>query len=195
VLFTAGDPSDGFYIVLSGAVRAFRVSLSGREQTIHVERTGGALAEVAVFDGDPYPSTAVAEEDSEVLFIAKDQMRKLMLQYPETALNALAYVAGKLRMVAAMMEQIALMDVGQRLAKLLLDEVNACAPDKAAGAVSFPLSLSHAQIAARLGSVREVITRALHKLAQQRIIEMRGRRIVVLDLNGLRRRAERHVSG
>ena len=69
ILFTAHDPANGLYVVLSGSVRAFRENIEGREQTIHVERAGGLLAEVAVFDGGPYPSSTVAEEDSEVLFL------------------------------------------------------------------------------------------------------------------------------
>lgn len=194
VLFTAHDPSEGLYIVLSGAIRAFRVSLSGREQTIHVERTGGALAEVAVFDGGPYPSTTIAEEDSEVLFLPTHEVRSFMLQNPEAALAALSVIAGKLRSVAAMLEQLALMDVGQRLARLLLEEAKKKMPQPKNG-VSFSFPQSHSQIAAQLGSVREVITRGLHKLTQQGVIEVRGHRITVLDVRALRKHAESHPAG
>jgi CRP-like cAMP-binding protein len=189
ILFNANEPSEGLYIVLSGSVRAFRVNLDGREQTIHVERAGGTLAEVAVFDGDPYPSTTVAEEDSEVLFLARDDVRRFMLQHPEAAVNALAIMAKKLRMVASMVEQLALMDVAQRLATLLLDEAKKNTPDLKDG-ISFSLPLSHTQIAARLGSVREVVTRGLQKLTQQSVIEVRGHRIVVLSVKELRAHAE-----
>lgn len=191
VLFTANAPSDGLYIVLSGAVRAFRVNLDGREQTIHVEHGGGTLAEVAVFDGGPYPSTTIAEEDSEVLFLAKDDVRGFLLRHPEVALTALEIIAKKLRMVAAMVEQLALMDVGQRLAILLLKEARNSTPDLKDG-ISFSLPLSHSQIAARLGSVREVVTRGLQKLTQQGVIQVRGHRIIVLSLNKLRAHAENH---
>src|SRR3982750_3898584 len=69
ILFVAGDEARGLYVVVEGAVRAFRVNPDGREQIIHVERAGATLAEVPVFDEGPYPSTAAAEEDSLLLFI------------------------------------------------------------------------------------------------------------------------------
>src|SRR5665213_261407 len=106
ILFTAGEPASGLYIVLSGAIRAFRVNIDGREQTIHVEHAGGTLAEVAAFDGGPYPSTTVAEEDSDVLFLAREDVRRFMLQHPEAALTALTILAKKLRMVASLAEQL-----------------------------------------------------------------------------------------
>ena len=62
--------------MLSGSVRAFRENIQGREQTIHVERAGGTLAEVAVFDGGPYPSNAIADEDSEVLLLSTEDVRR-----------------------------------------------------------------------------------------------------------------------
>lgn len=191
ILFTANTRANGLYIVLSGCVRAFRVNLDGREQTIHVERVGGTLAEVAVFDGGPYPSTTIAEEETEVLFLAKEDIHRFMLHHPEVAIAALGIMAKKLRMVASMVEQLALMDVGQRLATLLLEEAKKSKPGLHDGA-SFSLPLSHSQIAARLGSVREVVTRGLQKLTRLGIIEVRGHRIIVLNAKELQSHAENH---
>lgn len=189
ILFTANERANGLYVVLSGSVRAFRDNVEGREQTIHVERAGGILAEVAVFDRGPYPSTAIADEDSEILFLATEDVRSFMLAHPEAALTALANMAKKLRIVASLVERLALKDVGQRLATLLLEEARLVSP-KLRDGVSFSLPLSHAQLASRLGSVREVVTRALHKLAHSGVIETRGHRIVVLDVKALTAQAE-----
>lgn len=191
ILFTAEAPADGFYIVITGSVRAFRVNLDGREQTIHVEHAGGTLAEVAVFDGGAYPSTAMAEENSEVLFVSRQSIHRFLLRYPEAALSMLSYMAKKLRAVASLAEQLALKDVSQRLATLLLEEAGRNGPDLTDGA-SFSLPLSHTQLASRLGSVREVVTRGLQKLAHMGIIEMHGHRVVVLDVQALRAQAENH---
>jgi CRP-like cAMP-binding protein len=191
ILFAANEPAAGLYIVLSGSVRAFRENVEGREQTIHVERAGGILAEVPVFDGGPYPSTAVADEDSEVLFLATKDVRRFMLAHPEAALAALANMAKKLRIVASLAEQLALKDVSQRLATLLLTEARLVSP-KLQNGDSFSLPLSHTQLASRLGSVREVVARALHKLAQNGIIETRGHRVVVLNVQALSAQAESH---
>lgn len=191
ILFTANSPADGFYIVLSGSIRAFRVNLDGREQTIHVEHAGGTLAEVAVFDGGCYPSTAMAEENSQALFLGKQYVHHFLLQYPEAALSILSYMAKKLRTVASLAEHLALKDVSQRLATLLLEEAQRNIPDLTDGA-SFSMPLSHTQLASRLGSVREVVTRGLQKLVHLGIIEMHGHRIIVLNVKALHAEAQTH---
>lgn len=191
ILFSANEPADGMYVVLSGSVRAFRENMDGREQTIHVERDGSTLAEVSVFDGGPYPSTTMAEEDSELLFLAREDVRRFMLKYTEVALTALAMMAKKLRTVASLAEQLALKDVSQRLATLLLEEAKRKNTQLQDG-VSFSLSLSHTQLASRLGSVREVVSRSLQKLVQQEVLAIRGHRIVILDLETLRGLTENH---
>lgn len=191
MLFTANQPAEGMYVVLSGSVRAFRENVDGREQTIHVEGVGGTLAEVSVFDGGPYPSSTMAEEDSELLFLAKKDVRRFLLQHPEAALTALAILARKLRTVASLVEQLALKDVTQRLATLLLEEARRKNPALLDG-VSFSMPLSHTQLASRLGSVREVVTRSLQKLVQQGIVAIHGHRIVILDLQALQEQTDPH---
>lgn len=191
VLFTANEPAEGMYVVLSGSVRAFRENIDGREQTIHVESVGGMLAEVPVFDGGPYPSTTMAEVDSELLFLAKEDVRRFLLQHPEAALTALAILAKKLRTVASLAEQLSLKDVTQRLAMLLLEEARRKNFQLKDG-VSFSLPLSHTQLASRLGSVREVVTRSLQKLVQQEIVAMHGHRVEILDLQALRAQTDPH---
>lgn len=191
ILFAANERSSGLYIVLLGSVRAFRENIQGREQTIHVERAGGTLAEVAVFDGGPYPSNAIADEDSEVLFLATEDVQRFLLRYPQAALTALAHMAKKLRAVASLAEQLALKDVAQRLATLLLEEARRTTPQLRDG-ISFSLPLSHSQLASHLGSVREVVTRALQRLVQQGVIELRGHRIKILNVAALSAQAENH---
>ncbi len=124
------------------------------------------------------------QEESRVLFLAREDLLRFIETHPQVALNALRMMAGKLRSVASMVEQLALMDVNQRLAGLLLDEARKTTPRLEDGA-SFLLSLSHAQIAARLGSVRGVVTRHLQKFAQLGLIEVHGRRVIVLNARAL----------
>lgn len=182
ILFLAGEPARGLFVVVSGSVRAFRVNAKGREQTIHVENAGATLAEVPVFDDGNYPATAVAEEPSEVLFLSKGDVQRFLIVNPAAALNALRLMAGRLRRHAELVDSLALKDVGQRLAQLLLDEARAQGtPD---------LDFSNQQLAARVGSVREVVSRTLARLAQNGLIETRPRGITILDELALERFAE-----
>jgi CRP/FNR family transcriptional regulator len=188
VLFLSGDPARGLYVAVTGLLRAFRESEEGREQTIHVERAGATFAEVPVFDDGPYPSTVIAEEDSLVLFLKKEDVRRFLLENPEAALSALGLLAGRLRKITLLLEQLSLQDVAQRLAAMLVEEASNRGGVR--DGVSFLLPDSHQRIAAQLGSVREVVTRILHRFVHEQLIEIRGRRIVIRNASGLRAKAK-----
>ncbi len=189
VVFVTGEQAQGLFVVLHGAVRAVRVNADGREQTIHVEKEGGMLAEVAVFDGGSYPSTAIAETDAQLLFLAREDVLWFLRQHPEAALQALRMMAEKLRRVSGLAERLALQDVSQRLAAMLL-EMSGRAPGELRDGDSFSLPLSHGQIASRLGTVREVVTRGMQRIAQQGTIAIHGHRVVVTSAGQLVRLAE-----
>ncbi|MEO6966363.1 MAG: Crp/Fnr family transcriptional regulator, partial [Acidobacteriaceae bacterium] len=188
VLFVSGEIARGLYVTVSGALRAFRESEEGREQTIHVERAGATFAEVPVFDNGTYPSTVMAEEDSVVLFLPKEEVRHFLLNNPEAAFAALGILAGRLRKVTSLLEQLSLQDVTQRLAAMLVEEAATCG--RVEDGVSFSLPDPHQRIAARLGSVREVITRILSRFANEQIIAIHGHRITILNAAALRAKAK-----
>jgi CRP-like cAMP-binding protein len=180
MLFVAGEEARGLYVVVSGAVRAFRAGADGREQVIHTERAGATLAEVPVFDNGTYPATAVADEDSVVLFISKEDVRAVCREQPGVALAALELLAGRLRRHAELVEVLSLRAVGQRLARLLLAEARARG-ERSGGGVSFDIVATNAQIAARVGSVTEVVSRALARLHQDGLILLDNRRVTIPD--------------
>jgi len=192
ILFVGGEPARGLYVAVSGALRAFRESEEGREQTIHVELAGSTFAEVPVFDNGPYPSTVMAEEESVVLFLGKEDVRRFLLKNPEAALAALGVLAGRLRRVSSLLEQLSLQDVAQRLAAMLVEE--ASKRGNVEDGASFSLPVPHQRIAARLGSVREVITRILHRFVNEQLIAIHGRRITILNASALRAKAKMNVS-
>ncbi|HEY1213045.1 MAG TPA: Crp/Fnr family transcriptional regulator [Bryobacteraceae bacterium] len=188
ILFSAGESATGMFVVVAGTLRAFRQNPEGREQTIHVESEGATMAEVPVFDQGPYPSTVIGEENSTVLFLSKQHVRQFLLKHPEAALSALNILAKRLRHVAGLAEQLSLQDVTQRLASLLVEEAVRQKGELHDG-VSFSMPLPHQRIAARLGSVREVVTRNLHKLMDEKVIAIRGHKIIVLDSRALQAKA------
>jgi CRP-like cAMP-binding protein len=185
ILFMAGEEARGLFVIVEGAVRAFRESLDGREQVIHVERAGATIAEVPVFDDGPYPSTVAAEEDSVILCIAKRDVRNLCLSHPNIALAAIRLLAARLRRCAKLVEALSLYEVDQRLARLLLEEARSrgVRGDKQ---VAFELTLTNQQIAARIGTVREVVSRALSRLQQNGLVVVSGRAVTILDEETLR---------
>ena len=184
ILFVAGDEAAGLFVIVSGALRAFREGVDGREQVIHVERAGATIAELPVFDDRPYPSTVAAEEDSTVLFLDKRDVKSLCLANPQIALAALKMLAGRLRKCAELVEALSLREVDQRLARWLLAEARsrgARTPD----GVELTLALTNQQIAARIGSVREVVSRALARLQNNGLVVVDGRRVIISDEHAL----------
>jgi CRP/FNR family transcriptional regulator len=179
-LFFEGEEAKGLYVVAQGAIRAFRESGEGREQVIHVERAGATIAEVPMFDSGTFPSTAAAEEDSVVLFIDKRDVRRLCLERPQIALAALEILASRLRRAAELIEALSLREVDQRLARLLLSEARLRGRPAGAG-ITFELALTNQQIAARIGTVREVVSRALSRLQHNELIVVDGRRVSISD--------------
>jgi len=184
VLFLAGEPAAGLYVITEGSVRAFRTGADGREQVIHVERAVTTIAEVPVFDDGNYPSTVAAEEETVVLFLAKRDVKSLCLMHPEIALAALKLLAGRLRKCAELVEALSLREVDQRLARWLLAEARARG-QRTAGGLELTLVLTNQQIAARIGSVREVVSRALARLQQNGLIAVDGRRVTINDEQSL----------
>ena len=181
ILFSAGEISQGLFVIISGSLRAFREGVDGREQVVHVERAGATIAELPVFDEGPYPSTVAAEEDSVVLFIDKRVIRSLCDKQPAFALSALKLLAGRLRKCAELVEALSLREVDQRLARWLLNEARSRGNRLAGKSLEINLVLTNQQIAARIGSVREVVSRALNRLQQNDLIVIEGRKIIITD--------------
>lgn len=184
-LFGAGEKATGLYVVVEGALRAYRMSVDGREQVIHVEREGATIAEAPVFDDGPTPSTVAAESDAVVLFIDTRDVRRLCLDHPAIALAALKVLAGRLRRCSDLVATLSLQDVGQRLARFLLSEA-AARGERTSEGVAFDLALTKEQIATRIGSVREVVSRAFTRLQNDGLVAVDGHRVTLLDEAALR---------
>jgi CRP/FNR family transcriptional regulator len=186
LLFLAGEKAAGLFVIVAGRIRAYRVNAQGREQTIHTEGPGATLAEVPMFDDGPYPATTVAEEKTTVLFLEKSDVCGFILRNPEVGLTALKLMAKRLRGHADLVDALALQQVGQRLARFLLEQCK----DRGLRTTGLEvnLALSNEELASRIGSVREVVSRAMSRLERDGLIAQapsakRGkhRRLLIAD--------------
>ena len=184
ILFLEGDEAAGLFVIAQGSVRAFRTGADGREQVIHVERAVTTIAEVPVFDNGKYPSTVAAEEATLVYFLETHEVRRLCLLHPQIALAATGLLAKRLRRCAELVEMLSLREVGQRLAHLLFEEASRNGKQTPEG-IRFEQKLTHNRLAARVGTVREVVTRALFRLQSQGLIVIDEKEVLVPDLKNL----------
>jgi CRP-like cAMP-binding protein len=185
MLFLSGEQAKGLFVIVSGKVRVFQHSEAGREQVMHVDTAGSVIAEVPVFDDGPYPASAVCETDVEVLFIEKKDMHEFCAKYPPLAMRALRLMAQRVRRHAQLVESLSFHEVGQRLALFLLAEAQRTSTPLAEP-MTFPLALSHHQIANRIGSVRDVVARAFARLKHDGLIAATGRTLTIPDARALR---------
>ncbi len=186
LLFSEGDSCTGLFLVAKGKIRIFKMSATGREQVLAIEGPGSSFAELPVFDGGNYPASASALEDTEVLFISRKDFQNFCRQHPEVALKVLAVVGSRLRRLVGIIEDLSFTTVRQRLIAVILRMVQVSGTSSKEG-VHVELTMSHQDLAAELGTVRELVSRNLSRLQAEGFLEVEGRRIVVKDVAGLRR--------
>lgn len=184
MLFWEGEPCAGIFLVVQGSVKIFKTSAGGREMMLALETAPATVAELPLFDGGPYPASVRAVDAVVTLFINKADFYQVCRQYPDVALKVLAVVGRRLRHLVGIVEALTFGSVTQRLARLLLDA------SKSAGSDEFDLPLTHQEIASRLGTVREVVSRNLARFRAERIIRIQGHRLEIMDREGLVREAE-----
>jgi CRP/FNR family transcriptional regulator, cyclic AMP receptor protein len=183
-IFTEGERCRELLVVEGGAVRLMKTAASGREQLISIERMGSTLAEVPVFDDGKYSITARAIEPTELLRLPADDFRRICSQHPEVAMKVIKVLGHRLRHLDGLVEELSFSTVrGRLIARLLrLAEERGRRTENAA---EFELDENNEELAARLGTVRELISRNLGRLHGDGLIEMRRRTVRIPDLRKL----------
>jgi CRP/FNR family transcriptional regulator len=184
LLFSEGEPCAGLHIIAQGKVRIFKTSVGGREQVLALNGPGESVAELPVFDGGPYPASAMAVEDTEIAFISRRDFHAYCLEHPEVALKVLTVVGGRLRRLVGIIEELSFTTIRQRLISALL-KLAQTEGKKTERGIEFQLPATHQELASQLGTVRELISRNLMRLQAEGLLEVDARQIVVKDMKGL----------
>ncbi|MGH9757936.1 MAG: Crp/Fnr family transcriptional regulator [Candidatus Acidiferrales bacterium] len=185
LLFAEGDPCTGLFLVASGKIRIFKLSAAGREQALAVEGPGSSFAELPVFDGGNYPAAASALEDAEVFFISRQDFQNFCREHPDVALKVISVVGSRLRRLVGIIEELSFTTVRQRLIAMILRLAETSGKASKDG-VRLELSMSHQDLAAELGTVRELVSRNLSRLQAEGFLEVDGRHLLLKDLAGLK---------
>jgi CRP/FNR family cyclic AMP-dependent transcriptional regulator len=181
-LFWEGDRAEGLFLLVEGAVKIFKTSANGREMMLDLITAPSSIAELPLFDGGPYPASVRAVRPATTLFINKSDFYSACRQNPDLPLKILAVVGRRLRTLVSVVESITFGSVTKRLAKLLLDIAEEQGTPR--------ISLTHQELASRLGTVREVVSRNLARFRVQGFVGIEGREISVVDAAGLRTETE-----
>lgn len=184
MLFFEGDSARGFYILLYGRVRVYKASPEGKEYTMHQIMPGQLFAEAAIFQGDKFPANAVAIEDSQVAFFPRDAFLKLLADSPQLSMKIIGSLSGFVREFNRRLEELSLKEVPGRIASYLL---NLSEENKSHNII---LDSSKMDLAKRLGTISETLSRNLKKLKELGVIKVDGQSIKILNLERLTRIAD-----
>ena len=173
LIYAEGDLSQGLYLVACGSVRIFKSSEEGKEQDLHHITAGESFSDAAAFDGEPTIANAQPMEPSVILLVPREALRDLMIKYPEIGLSVTRVLASRVRALSALAGELALRHVVSRVSGVIVRQP---AVD------SMVILPARHDLAAMIGTVREVATRALRQLQRLGAIQLEPRgRVRILD--------------
>jgi CRP/FNR family transcriptional regulator len=184
VLFLEGQPCQGLWILGDGAAKIVKTTPQGRQLVLATQAAPSTVAEVPVFDGGPYPASLIATQPTAALLLLKQDFLQTCRANPALTLRFLRVFGRRLRQLVSLAEQVTFGTIRQRLAIDLLEQ------SKLAGSLTFTVNETQEQLAARLGTVREVVSRNLSRFQSEGLLKMDRRTVEILNPAGLQSEAE-----
>jgi CRP-like cAMP-binding protein len=138
-----------------------------------------------VFDGGPFPASAVAIDNAEIAFISRRDFQAYCMEHPEVALKVLQVVGARLRRLVGIIEELSFTTIRQRLIATLL-KVAESEGKKTARGIEFQLPATHQELANQLGTVRELVSRNLMRLQAEGLLDVDARQIAIKNIDGLK---------
>lgn len=182
VVFWEGDVESNLYFLQYGSLKVLKSSPDGREQVLRFIAAGEIFNEIGVLAGKPNPATAIALEESGIWLIPRQALNKIVLAHPQIALQIIENMADKIIGLVTLAADLSLKTVEARFAQLLLDQAEG-------GIIERRRWTNQTELAARLGTVPDVLSRVVRELTKAGLIEMDKQHIRILDRDGLKARA------
>ncbi|MBS1828049.1 MAG: Crp/Fnr family transcriptional regulator [Acidobacteria bacterium] len=174
-LFDEGEPCKGLWIIADGMVKVVKMTPSGRQIVLAMQHSPSTVAEVPVFDGGPYPATVMAVEPTAGILLLKSDFLNACRRNPDLAVRFLAAFGMRLRHLVSLVERITFGSIRQRLAQELLTFCDT------SGGGKFLMPETHEELANRMGTVREVVSRNLGRFQSEGMIRVQRREVEILD--------------
>lgn len=188
-IFNENDIYIGFYILLKGTIKVYKISSSGKESVVHIVNSLTVFADIPLFEGTNYPVNAEALKECIAMFIPKSDFLELIQSEPEISLKMLGGFAKRLKALVTQLEDLTTMEVTNRLAKYILKEIKSSGTEKLVEPF-IKLSVPKSTIASYLGTITETLSRNFKKLQNDRIIRVVGKKIFIEDIKRLKELAK-----
>lgn len=184
VLFLEGQPCEGLWLIGEGAAKIVKTTPNGRQLVLATQLAPSTVAEVPLFDGGPYPASVIAVQPTAAVLLLKQDFLLTCRNNPALTMRFLRVFGRRLRQLVVLAERVTFGTIRQRLAADLLERA------KMAGGAAFSWEETQEQLATRLGTVREVVSRNLSRFQGEGLLRMDRRMVEILDQEGLQREAE-----
>lgn len=181
MLLFEGEPAETLYFVVDGAVKVFKTSHDGKEQILQIIRPGESFNDVPVFSGDINLTSAEAMGKVVLNIIKKSDLETILREYPQVALNVIQVLSQRVRQLVSLVEDLSFRQVTGRVAKMLLEYAGDGSGDRP--------RLTQQEMAAMIGTAREMVGRSLKSLEEDGVIKIDRHRIIVADVDALKETA------
>ncbi|WP_378954330.1 Crp/Fnr family transcriptional regulator [Pelosinus sp. sgz500959] len=185
-IFSEGETGVGFYYVKTGKVKIIKLSADGREHIINILGPSEVFAEVLLFNKGPYPATAVALKESCVGIIRNSELEKIIINHPHVAMNIIQVMSKKLLFIQQKVNSLAFSDSYAKIAQTI-ELLSRRHGKETCRGLEIDAAITRLDIANLAGTTRETVSRVLSVIKKEKILEEDERRIIILDVNGLRR--------
>ncbi|OQY01667.1 MAG: transcriptional regulator [Desulfobacteraceae bacterium 4572_130] len=183
LIFLENDKADGFYIVVQGKVKIYKISMEGKEQILHIFGHGEPFGEVSVFTGNVFPANAQALEECSLIFFPRHAFIEFISRNIPVVLNMIGVLSMRLRQFTVQIENLSLKKIPSRLAGYLL----LLAQEQQSNQNIIYLNISKKQLASLLGTIPETLSRIFSKMYDKKLIKVKGKNVKILDLEKLKK--------
>lgn len=177
-VFWEGDNPDWLYIVAEGKVKVVKYASSGKELIVAIFTQGNIFGELAVFDGKPYPASALAQVDSQIVAISRSDLLNFLSTNPMVALKMINLLGARLRDAHDRLRDMAGERVDHRIANALLMIAEKTGP---------VIPFTRQEIADLSGITTETVIRVTSRLKEHSIISTSRGEITIIDKEKLKR--------
>jgi len=182
VLFKYGDEASRFYFLKSGQITLGRISKEGNEKILEIIQAGHTFAEAVMFmEGNKYPVTATSIGTSEVFAFENNTFLDLLRESTDTCFSLMADMAKRLKGLINEVDNLTLHDAQCRIINYIMVQM----PEEKNSPIEVNLPVAKNVIASRLSIKPETFSRIMHKLSEEGLISIDGRKIVIHNINGL----------
>ncbi|MFN2341619.1 MAG: Crp/Fnr family transcriptional regulator [Halanaerobium sp.] len=189
VIFFENDSVKKLYLLVKGKVKLSMLSAEGKEKVLTILQEGDIFGELSLFDEDPHPLTAEVVEDARLLIIPWNEMEKMIQERPSLAIKIIEALSKKTRLLTSQVRELVFQDAAGRLASLLSRLADDFGREIKEGTV-IDLVLTHQEIANLIGSSRVTVTKLLNKFIDDGLINIRKRKIIIIDFESLGERLQ-----